>query len=436
VTQFVYRGLSSQVVQELDGSGAAIRTYAWDATGRQLYTKIGSSVYYEITNLHGDVVALATTTALAGSVHFDPWGNRLNGAGTTIPYGFQGAAGSWTDATTSFVSMGARWYYPRDSVFLSSDPEAGTANPRTPLAGLRWLYALDNPLAYSDPSGLRIIIDDGGGYLPSPQPAAPSTQPAVYTPPAKPKPPAPCDWWCHAKNGWNAATQIVNVRPDPGGVQDNLIELGNHMDSGWKQRYRDTLASSADWVNGTRSDLVSGDPYRIARGTAGAVVFASNFVPVGRAATLAKDASEVAIIQAVEHAPQIERVVSEAAPQVERFLAPKVERFVAELTARANELHTFLPSAIAQRMRTTAVMEAMDEAGNTIRLVASSRSTVGPAIRGALNVGEIAVKGLVPMHAEEKLLTMATQMGLKPIAIGVSRAPCGACSALLRLAGL
>lgn len=55
-------------------------------------------------------------------------------------------------------------------------------------------------------------------------------------------------------------------------------------------------------------------------------------------------------------------------------------------------------------MRTTAVMQAMDQRGNTIRLVASSRNTVGPVIRGALDVGEVAIKGRIPMHAEEKLL--------------------------------
>jgi RHS repeat-associated protein len=130
---------------------------------RQLYMKSGANVYYEITNPHGDVVALATTNALAGTAHFDAWGNLLSTSGTTIPYGFQGSMGSWRDATTGFVSMGARWYYPKVGRFLSSDPAAGTANPRTPMAGLRWLYALDNPIRYRDPNGLKAVVSDGGG---------------------------------------------------------------------------------------------------------------------------------------------------------------------------------------------------------------------------------------------------------------------------------
>ena len=328
-TQFVYRGLSSQVVEELDVNGSVIRSYSWDSSGRQLYVKSGSNVYYEITDLHGDVVALATTTALVGTAHFDPWGNLVASAGTTIPFGFQGSDGSWTDAVTGFVHMGARWYYPKDTLFLSSDPAAGTADPRTPMGGLRWVYGQDNPVIQSDPTGLRIIADGGWGSSSSTTdlcdrdscPGSPQSPPTVYNPPAKPKPPAPCDFWCHAKNGWNAATQIVNVRPDAGGVQDNLIALGNHMDSGWKQRYRDTLSSSADWVNGTRGDLVSGDPYRIARGTVGVVMFASNFVPgAGEGVTLVEDAGKVAATELVEHAPQLEHAVTEAIPQAERGL--------------------------------------------------------------------------------------------------------------------
>lgn len=155
LTKFVYQGLTGQVVQELDGGNNLVRSYAWDGS-RQLYTKSGSNAYYEITNPHGDVVAYATATGLAGTQHFDPWGNLTNApSGTSAPFGFQGAIGSWTDATTGFVSMGFRWYYPRTAQFLSSDPEAGTADQRTPMARDRWLYVVNNPLIHLDPSGLN-----------------------------------------------------------------------------------------------------------------------------------------------------------------------------------------------------------------------------------------------------------------------------------------
>lgn len=145
---------AGQANQELVSSNAVIRSYAWDTMGRQLYLKSGSSVYYQITNPHGDNVAWASASALVGTEHFDPWGNLLNSGGTTTPFGFQGAAGSWTDTSTGFVSMGARWYYPKISEFLSSDPAAGTASPRTPIDRMRWLYGVNDPLTNSDPTGL------------------------------------------------------------------------------------------------------------------------------------------------------------------------------------------------------------------------------------------------------------------------------------------
>ncbi len=74
MTQFVYRGLSGHVVEELNGAGGVIRSYAWDTMGRQVYVKVGTNVYYEITDPHGDVAALASPSALVGTQHFDAWG--------------------------------------------------------------------------------------------------------------------------------------------------------------------------------------------------------------------------------------------------------------------------------------------------------------------------------------------------------------------------
>jgi RHS repeat-associated protein len=163
VTKLVYQGISGKLIQELNSSNVLIRGYSWDAS-RQLYFKTGSSSYYQITNPHGDVIASASATALAGTIHFDPWGNpTYTPTGTTTPFGFQGAAGSWTDSATSFVSMGIRWYYPKVSEFLSSDPAAGTADARVPIERMRWLYGADAPLTHDDPTGLiQTMVTDGG----------------------------------------------------------------------------------------------------------------------------------------------------------------------------------------------------------------------------------------------------------------------------------
>jgi RHS repeat-associated protein len=162
VTKFVYQGQSGHVIQELNSSNVLVRSYAWDGN-RQLYFKTGSNSYYQITNPHGDVVASASATSLAGTIHFDPWGNpTYTPTGTTTPFGFQGAAGSWTDGATSFASMGVRWYYPKVGEFLSSDPATGSAGARLPIERMRWLYGADAPLTHNDPTGLiQTAMTDG-----------------------------------------------------------------------------------------------------------------------------------------------------------------------------------------------------------------------------------------------------------------------------------
>ena len=114
VIKFVYQGISGQVIQELNSSNVVIRSYAWDSSGRQLYVKSGSSVWYEITDPHGDVAALAAATSLAGTEHFDAWGNLLTSPGSTIPFGYQGSLrGRWCFRRLRRFngSLGRTWFW-------------------------------------------------------------------------------------------------------------------------------------------------------------------------------------------------------------------------------------------------------------------------------------------------------------------------------------
>jgi RHS repeat-associated protein len=103
------------------------------------------------------------------------------------------------------------------------------------------------------------------------------------------------------------------------------------------------------------------------------------------------------------------------------------------LATRAQEIHQVL-DPIAQARRTTAVLEAVDEAGNVRTIVASSERTLSVAQRAALNPGEIAATGAG--HAEVTALNAAQASGLTPIAIGASRAFCPACAIAIRAAGI
>src|SRR5262249_4741108 len=91
VIQLTYRGLTGEVVQEKDGTGAVLRSYAWDSGGRLLAAQVSASTYFVLTNLHGDVVGLAQSGGtVAGTTHYDAWGTVLAHSGTGLPFGFQG----------------------------------------------------------------------------------------------------------------------------------------------------------------------------------------------------------------------------------------------------------------------------------------------------------------------------------------------------------
>jgi RHS repeat-associated protein len=71
------------------------------------------------------------------------------------PFGYAGASGAQTDATSGLVLMGNRFYDAATGRFLSRDP-AG--------AGENWYaYCSNNPVSNIDPLGLQSSDGGGGG---------------------------------------------------------------------------------------------------------------------------------------------------------------------------------------------------------------------------------------------------------------------------------
>ena len=99
------------------------------------------------------------------------------------------------------------------------------------------------------------------------------------------------------------------------------------------------------------------------------------------------------------------------------------------LSARANEVHSVL-HPIAQQMRTTAAL-ATDE-GTTI--IGGGASDLTPPQRAILGPGEMA-SALPGEHAEITVLQAASDNGLTPRALGVTRTICPACQAAIEESG-
>jgi RHS repeat-associated protein len=85
---------------------------------------------------------------------YRPFGSPLEGDGGE-PYGF---TGEWWEADLNLLYLRARWYAPSQGRFLSEDSIPGFAE--RPLTQHLWLYALDNPVHYIDPSGHQVQPPD------------------------------------------------------------------------------------------------------------------------------------------------------------------------------------------------------------------------------------------------------------------------------------
>ncbi|MBB6352248.1 RHS repeat-associated protein [Nonomuraea muscovyensis] len=106
-----------------------------------------------LTDLHGDLVATYTSTALATSTAHDPFGTVTAQTGTKTNLGYRG---EYTDPDTGKVNMHARWYQPGTGTFTSRDTATLTPNPS--VQANRYTYANASPLTGIDPTGHYTVI--------------------------------------------------------------------------------------------------------------------------------------------------------------------------------------------------------------------------------------------------------------------------------------
>ena len=105
----------------------------------------------QLTNLHGDVVATASTnpeaTKLLASFEFDEFGNPKQSGGAK--YGWLGGKERRTELPSGVIQMGMRSYVPALGRFLSPDPiPGGSANA--------YDYADQDPVNAYDLTGTRV----------------------------------------------------------------------------------------------------------------------------------------------------------------------------------------------------------------------------------------------------------------------------------------
>ena len=113
-------------------------------------------VEYLLADLLGSVrVVTDAVGAIVGSASFGVYGAVEATSGVVSAFGFTGA---WTDESTGLVYLRARDYDPTTGQFLQVDPAVD--DTRQPYA-----YAYNNPLMWTDPTGLDVWGDIGNGVL-------------------------------------------------------------------------------------------------------------------------------------------------------------------------------------------------------------------------------------------------------------------------------
>ncbi len=203
---------------------------------------------------HKDWLGTVRLSSIRGnrSVDYDrafaPFGEAYKNFGTTTNYNF---TGDTQDTIAGTFDTANRELDPRQGRWLSPDPSGLAAvDPTNPQSWNRYAYVLNNPLYYSDPTGLVCVWDDGT------EEAEVSDGGASYSE-------------CVAQGGnWIDRTEITVNGDDPGGP-DPTLENGQEI-------FPEVLSSNAA-NNGRNCTAGSASAVQYAAATAQVAAMTSEF---------------------------------------------------------------------------------------------------------------------------------------------------------------
>ena len=136
-------------------SNEKVLKFYYDAEGRPICFDLNETIYFYVTNLQGDVVALTDSYGEVVSYQYDAWGKPLatdyisSAVYDAMYYNPLRYRGYIYDNETGFYYLQSRYYDPVIGRFINSD---GQLNDST-LGYNLFAYCENNPVNMSDPTG-------------------------------------------------------------------------------------------------------------------------------------------------------------------------------------------------------------------------------------------------------------------------------------------
>ena len=154
------------IILERDGRGVVVNRFARSLTGRLIRSEQHG---YYLHNARGDVVQRVNAQGeLIRNYRYTAFGVELNpDENNRNPFRF---AGEYWDAETGTYYLRARNFNPRTGRFTQPDPHWNIGNMQSSTAAILqssnlFVYCINNPIMWNDPSGRFIIPGVGGAIL-------------------------------------------------------------------------------------------------------------------------------------------------------------------------------------------------------------------------------------------------------------------------------
>jgi RHS repeat-associated protein len=153
--QYSLIGLSSAN----DGTGNT--EFVRDARGTLTEERTPTGNYYYLFDGLGSVVGLTDSGGhLVDTYQYDPYGKTVTSTGSVAnPWQY---ASAYLDSATGLYKMGLRYYDPATGRFTQQDPKVDWTNAN---GWNRYLYAQDDPINNTDPTGAVCVTDVAKGAL-------------------------------------------------------------------------------------------------------------------------------------------------------------------------------------------------------------------------------------------------------------------------------